>query len=160
MRHMILSFLAIPTALVAMVAISFGADNTIGTWKYNPAKSKAAPGVAAITNLTVTRESTPGGVKITAKGERADGSKIDNVTDAKYDGKPVSVTGEGLPWDTTALKQVNADTVTEERSKQGGKYHSTVRTVVSKDGKMITSTTRGTDADGKAYTAVAVFDKQ
>src|SRR6202035_5524076 len=120
MRQMILRFLAVPTVLVAMAAIALGADNTLGTWKYNPAKSKAAPGVPAITNLTVTRESTSGGVKITAKGERADGSKIDNVTDAKYDGKPVSVTGGGgVPWDTTALKQVNADTVTEERSKQG-----------------------------------------
>jgi hypothetical protein len=78
---------------------------------------EAAPGVSAITNLTVTRESTPGGVKITAKGERADGSKIDTVTDAKYDGKPVSVTGEGLPCDIAALKQVNDNTITEERSK-------------------------------------------
>ena len=160
MRHMILSFLAIPTVLVAMVAISFGADNTIGTWKYNSAKSKGVPGVPAITNLTVTREATPGGVKITAKGERADGSKIDNVTDAKYDGKPVSVTGEGLPWDTIALEQVSDNTITEVRSKQGGKYHSTVRTVVSTTGKVMTSTARGTDADGKPFTTVGVFDKQ
>jgi hypothetical protein len=115
MRQMILRFLAVPTVLVAMAAITLGADNTLGTWKYNPAKSKVAPGVPAITNLTVTRESTPGGVRITAKGERADGSKIDAVTDAKYDGKPVSVTGTGLP-DTSAIKQINADTVTEERS--------------------------------------------
>jgi hypothetical protein len=160
MRQMILRFLAVPTVLVAMASVALGADNTLGTWKYNPAKSKAAPGVPAITNLTVTRESTPGGVKITAKGERADGSKIDTVTDAKYDGKPVSVVGTGLPWDTTAIKQINADTVTEERSKQGGKYHSIARTVVSKDGKMMTSTNRGTDADGKPFTAVAVFEKQ
>jgi hypothetical protein len=82
------------------------------------------------------------------------------MTEAMYDGKPVSVTGEGLPWDTTALKQVNDNTITEERSKQGGKYHSTVRTVVSKDGKTMTSTTKGTDADGKAFTAVAVLEKQ
>jgi hypothetical protein len=160
MRQMILRFLAVPTVLAAMAAITLGADNTPGTWKYNPAKSKAAPGVPAITNLTVTRESTPGGVRITAKGERADGSKIDNVTDAKYDGKPVSVTGTGVMWDRTAIKQVNADTVNEERSKQGGKYHSTVRTVVSKDGKTMTANTKGTDAEGKAFTARAVFEKQ
>ena len=141
-----------------MAVTALAADNTLGTWKYNPAKSKAASGVPAITSLTVTRESTPGGVKIIpAKGERADGSKIEN---AKYDGKSVSVTGGGLPWDTIALKQVNADTVTEERSKQGGKYHSTVRTVVSKDGKTMTANTKGTDADGKPFTALGVFEKQ
>jgi hypothetical protein len=160
MRQMILRFLAVPTVLVAMATIALGADNTIGTWKYNPAKSKVAPGVPAITNMTATRESTPGGVKITMKGERVDGSKIDNVTDAKYDGKPVSVAGPGLRWDTAAIKQINADTFTEERSKQGGKFHSTVRTVVSKDGKIMTSTTKGSDENGKAFTAVAVFDKQ
>jgi|SRR5580693_10314836 hypothetical protein len=160
MRKMILRFLAISTVLVAIATIALGADNTLGTWKYNAAKSKAAPGVPAITDLNVTRESTPGGVKVTVKGERTDGSKIDTVTDAKYDGKAVPVTGTGLVWDTTAIKQVNADTITEERSKQGGKYHSTVRTVVSKDGKMMTATTKGTDADGKPFTAVAVFEKQ
>lgn len=68
MRQMILRFLAVLTVLAAMASVALGADNTPGMWKYNPAKSKAAPGVAAITNLTVTRESTPGGVKITAKG--------------------------------------------------------------------------------------------
>ena len=160
MRQMILRFLAVLTVLVAMASVALGADNTPGTWKYDPAKSKAAPGVAAITNLIVTRESTPGGVKITVKGERADWSKIDNATDAKYDGKPVSVTGTGVMWDRTALKQVNADTVTEERLKPGGKYHSTVHTVVSKDGKTMTANTKGTDANGKAFTARAVFERQ
>ena len=160
MKKMILNLLAVLIALVATAAVVLGADNTLGTWKYNTAKSKRAPGVAAIKELIITREANDGGVKITAKGERADGSKIDTVTDAKYDGKPVTVTGSGLTWDTVALKQINANTFTEERSKQGGKYHSNVRTVVSKDGKTMTGTSKGTGADGKAFTSVAVFDKQ
>jgi len=146
--------------VLAMAAIAFGADNTLGTWKYNTAKSKPAAGLSPITNLTVTRESAGDGVKVTAKGERADGSKIDTVTTAKYDGKEVTVTGTGLTWDTTAIKQVNANTYTEERSKKGGKYHSSVRTVVSADGKTMTSTSKGTDASGKEFTGLAVFDKQ
>ena len=79
--------------LVAAAAIVLAADDTLGTWKYNTAKSKGAPGVSPISSLIVTREGIDGGVKITAKGERADGSKIDTVTNAKYDGKPVTVTG-------------------------------------------------------------------
>ncbi len=43
MRQIILRFLAVPTVLVAMAAVALGADNTPGTWKYNPVKSKAAP---------------------------------------------------------------------------------------------------------------------
>ena len=143
-----------------MAAIAFGADNTIGTWKRDTAKSKTAAGVSPITNLTVTREAADGGVKVSAKGERADGSKIDTIAIVKYDGKEVAVTGTGLTFDTTAIKQVNANTITEERLKKGGKYHSTVRTVVSADGKTMTSTTKGTGADGKAFTSVSVFDKQ
>jgi len=50
------------------------------------------------------------------------------------------------------VKQVDADTFTGERSKKGGKYHATVRTVVSRDGKTMTRTVKGTGADGKAST--------
>ena len=147
-------------AVFAVVTIASGADNTLGAWKYNTGESKPAPGLSPIANLTVTREAADGGAKITAKGERADGSKIDTVTNAKYDGKEVAVTGMGLTWDTTAIKQVNANTLTEERSKKGGKYHATVRTVVSDDGKTMTATSKGTGPDGKAFTTVTVFDKQ
>jgi hypothetical protein len=147
-------------AVMATVTMALAADNTLGTWKYNTAKSKGAPGVSPISNLTVTREAMDGGVKITAKGERADGSKIDSVTNAKYDGKAVTVSGEGLTWDTVAITRVNDNTLTEERSKKAGKYHTTVRTVVSADGKTLTTTTKGTGADGKPVSAMAVFDKQ
>lgn len=147
-------------AVLAMAAIALGADHTLGSWKRNPGKSTSAPGASPITNLTVTREAADGGVKVSTKGERADGSKIDTSYTAKYDGKAVAVTGTGVTWDTVALKQVNANTITEERTKKGGKYHASVRTVVSADGKTMTSTSKGTDADGKAFTIVAFFDKQ
>jgi len=147
-------------AVFAMAVTAMAADNTLGTWKYNTAKSKPAAGVSPIESLTVTREATNGTVTISAKGERKDGSKIDTVTTTKYDGAASSVTGTGLAWDSTTIKQINANTLSEERSKQGGKYHSTVRTVVSKDGKTMTGSTKGTDAEGKPFTSVAVFDKQ
>lgn len=152
--------LGITFAVLAMAAIAFGADNTLGTWNYNAAKSKPNPAVSPIKMLTVPREAADGGVKQTAKGERADGSKIDTGYTAKYDGKEVAVMGTGLTYDTTAIKQVNANTHTEERSKKGGKYHASVRTVVSKDGKTMTATQKGTDADGEAFTVLMVFEKQ
>src|SRR3984893_4891011 len=99
--------LSITFAMLAMANIVLGADNTLGSWKYNAAKSKPAAGLSPIKDLTVVRESTDGGVKISAKGERMDGSKIDTMTTAKYDGKEVEVMGTGLTWDTTAVKQVN-----------------------------------------------------
>jgi hypothetical protein len=146
--------------VLAMATIALGADNTLGTWKRDTGKSKPAPGTSPITSLTVTREAADGGVKVSTKGERADGSKIDTSYTAKYDGKAVAVTGTGLTWDTVALKQVNANTITEERTKKGGKYHASVQSVVSASGKTMTSNSKGTDADGKAFTAISIFDKQ
>jgi hypothetical protein len=147
-------------AVLAMAAIALGADNTLGTWKYNTAKSKPAPGTSPIKNLTLVREAAGGGVKQTAKGERADGTKIDDTYSAKYDGQEVMLSGTGVAWDMTGIKQADANTITEERSKMGGKYKSTARTVISADGKTMTTTSKGTGADGKAFSSVAVFDKQ
>jgi hypothetical protein len=152
--------LRITFAVLAMAAIALGADNTLGTWKYNAAKSKPAPGVSPLKSLTLMREAAGGGVKQTAKGERADGTKIDDSYTAKYDGEEVMLSGTGIAWDMTGAKQVNANTVTEERSKMGGKYKATARTVISADGKTMTTTTKGTGADGKPFSSVTVFDKQ
>jgi hypothetical protein len=143
-----------------MAVTAMAADNTLGTWKYNPAKSKQATGASPIASLTVTREATNGTVKISAKGERKDGSKIETVTTTKYDGAAANVAGTGLTWDSTTIKQINENTLVEERSKEGGKYRSTVHTVVSKDGKTMTSSAQGTDPEGKPFTSVAVFNKQ
>ena len=152
--------LTLTFAVVAAATMALAADNTLGTWKRNNAKSKGAPRVSPITNEIVTREAADGGAKITVKGERADGSKIDYVFNAKYDGTPVMVMGTGPAYDTVAIKQVNANTLTDTRTKKGTKYHVTARTVVSADGKTLTTTTKGTNADGKPITATAVFDKQ
>jgi hypothetical protein len=147
-------------ALLALANLALAADNTLGTWKYNTTKSKQTSGMSPIKELTVTREAAGNGVKVSAKGEREDGSKIDTTTTLKYDGTDAEVTGSGLTWDTASAKQVNPNTLTETRTKKGGKYHSTVRTSVSKDGKTMTSSAKGTGVDGKPFTAVAVFDKQ
>lgn len=150
--------LAFALAAIAMTALA--ADNTLGTWKYNTAKSKPAQGNSPITNAMETREASNGGARGTVKGERADGTKIDAMIDGKYDGKPVMVMGTGLAFDTVTVKQINANTIAEERSKQGTKYHASVRIVVSADGKTLTATTKGTNADGKPITATVVWDKQ
>ena len=67
-------------ALFALANVGLAADNTLGTWKYNTAKSKPASGMSRIKDLTVTREAAGDAVKVSAKGEREDGSKIDSTT--------------------------------------------------------------------------------
>jgi len=146
-------------ALAITTVAALAADNTIGTWKLDVAKSKYTPAPMPIKSLTVTREAADGGVKQTTKGERADGTAINASYTAKYDGKDVQVSGNSQ-YDTIAIKQLNANTLTDDRKKTGGPYKATGRTVVSNGGKTMTTTTKGTNADGKEFTQVLVFDKQ
>jgi len=95
--------LRIAFAMAAFGALAFCADNTLGTWKLNPEKSKPPAGQSRITSSTVVREASGDGVKVTIQGEREDKSKIDVSYTAKYDGKEVMVSGSGLPYDTIAM---------------------------------------------------------
>jgi hypothetical protein len=149
--------------LVIGVAITtigmFGADNSIGTWKRNVAKSVTTPpGTNPMKILTLTNAAFDGWIKVVATGERQDGSPLHGSCSLKYDGKEYAVTGEA--WDTISMKQIDANTFTFERKKTGGKYHATGRTVISKDGKTMTTTVKGTDAEGQPTSGKYVYDKQ
>jgi hypothetical protein len=148
------TFLVLAITTIAALA----ADNTLGTWKLNLEKSKYSPAPMPLKSLNVTREASDGGVKATVTGEQTSGP-INGSYTAKYDGKDVPVSGN-LPYDTVSLKQVNANTTTDARKKTGGPYHATSRTVVSSDGKTMTTTTKGVNGQGKNMTSTFVFDKQ
>jgi hypothetical protein len=149
------TFLGLTIATIAAV----GADNSLGTWKLNPDKSKYTPAPMPVKSLTTTREAADGGVKVTTTGEQANGTAINANYTAKYDGKETPVTGNA-PYDTIAIKQVNANTFTDERKKTGGSYKAAGRTVISSGGKVMTTTSKGTNADGKEFTSTFVYDKQ
>lgn len=152
--------LALIVSAIASATAAFGADNSLGTWKVNVDKSKYTPGAIPVKSITSVRESAPDGVKVTNTGERADGTAINVTYTAKYDGSPTSVSGQGSPYDTVSIKQENANTFTWDAKKSDGKYHSHGRLVVSGDGKTMTLSAKGTDADGKPMTVTLVYDKQ
>ena len=152
----------IATKLFVISAIAavgvFAADNSLGTWKLNMEKSKFDPPPGPVKSLTTTREASDGGVKVTTTGERADGTPINASYTAKYDGSESPVTG--APYDTIAIKQVNANTFTASMKKKDDKYKATARMVISKDGKTMTTTVKGTNSEGKPMDNVMVYDKQ
>jgi len=80
---------------------------------------------------------------------------------ADYDGKHDSVSGTGVPSaaDTVALKRINPRT-SESTWKKAGEVVRTARSVVSKDGKVMTLTAKATNANGQPASNVLVFDKQ
>jgi hypothetical protein len=69
-------------------------------------------------------------VKVTVTCESPDGTAINASYRAKYDGREAQVTGNA-PYDTIAIKQVNASTLPDERRKAGAPHHATGETVIS-----------------------------
>ncbi len=144
-------------ASVLIVAVSAQASPEIGTWKLNVAKSKFSPGPAP-KSQTVTFTAAGQGVKVTTEGVGADGSKTAQSYTANYDGKDVPLTGSATT-DTVSLKRISATTV-ERTDKKAGKIGQTITRVMSADGKTLTITTKGTNAQGQAVNNVGVYEKQ
>ena len=159
MRMRRLTLLAITVAVSALVLgkIAHAADNQVGNWKLNVAKSKYNPGPAPKEG-TLTIESEPDGLKFTIDGTDAEGKTVHFEMSPKYDGKDYPMPGNP-DADMISMKKINDNTV-ETVSKKGGKPVLTVRSVVSKDGKTRTSTWKGTNAKGEKVNNKIVYDKQ
>ena len=131
-----------------------------GTWKLNIAKSKYV-NAQAVKNEMRTVEPQGAGAKISFEGVAGDGSRIAWSYTTNYDGKDSATSGAGVPMaaDTIASKSVNANTVSST-FKKAGKVVRTSTTVVSKDGKVTTITSKWTNEQGQPASQTTVFDKQ
>ena len=68
--------------LAILTSVAFAADNSLGTWKLDMAKSKFSP-AAPVKSLSSVREAADGGLKVTTTGEQADGTTINASYTAK-----------------------------------------------------------------------------
>jgi hypothetical protein len=132
----------------------------VGTWKLNLDKSKYPAGRAP---KSLTRTVSADGDNLTYKfdGVGPDGAALSYGFTCKLDGKDVEVTGAGAPYgaDHIAIKQVNSH-MTSATLKKGDKIVGTSSATVSHDGKMVTLTSEGSDANGKPTKSVSIYDKQ
>jgi hypothetical protein len=133
-------------------------DPRVGTWMLNLAKSKYSPGPAP-QSQTLTVEAVGNGEKVTSEVVAADGKRTTTTYTANFDGKDYPLTGSALGADKVSLKRINART-TERTDKKDGKVMVHITRVVSPDGKMMTATVKGTNAEGQAVNNVVVFEKQ
>ena len=152
-----------PKAFVAALALCLVtagvcvAQNAhMGTWKLNEAKSKIP--AAANKNHTVVYEAAGDSIKVIVDGTDAAGNATHNEWTGKFDGTDYPVTGEPTS-DTRAYRRVGARTLAMT-IKKDGKVTVTGRIIVTANGKSRTVTTSGTDAQGKKFRTVAVYDKQ
>jgi hypothetical protein len=155
-------------AIFAVAVVCFAlagsmlAQNTafVGTWKLNLEKSKYPAGMAP-KSQTRTVSADGNNVIYKFEGQGADGTAFSYGFTSKWDGKDAEVTGTGSPSgaDHIAIKQVDSHTLSATL-KKGEKTIGTSSATVSQDGKMLTLTTKATDANGKPVKTVSVYDKQ
>lgn len=149
--------------LISMFVFSafiFAANNPfLGTWKLNAAKSKGTPGTMNKEGTQVF-EAEGDQVKRTFDAVDADGQRIHMSGTIPWDGKEHKVDSpNGLPPAMVAVKKIDERTI-EVTVKANGKIVVSGRSVVSKDGKTMTSSFKGQDPKGRNFNNVEVMEKQ
>jgi hypothetical protein len=132
-------------------------DPVIGTWTLNVAKSTFTPG-PAFKSGTVTFKAAGQSLHVVADIVDGAGAKSHADYTAAYDGKDHPIKGLDTV-DTVTLKKIDANT-SERTDKKAGKVVQTYLRKVADDGKTMTVTQKGTDATGKPFTNVMLFEKK
>ena len=127
-----------------------------GTWKLDSAKTKYTTGTPP-KDVTLTIEEQGDMMQVTASGTNSDGSPISVKYVIPASGGVAKVQ-EG-PYEGITSKRIS-DTVRHNTYTKDGKQVSTRHLVVSKDGKTLRSTVKGTNVLGQAVSGTDVFEKQ
>jgi hypothetical protein len=156
-KNLLVVSLAAFCAIVLSSSVGLAAENWLGTWKLNVAKSKYSPGPGP-KSLTIKLEATADGIKLTSDGVNSEGKATHGEYVSKFDGKDVP--WEGNPdADTASAKKID-DNSYENIWKKEGKKTISAKVVVSKDGKTINTTQTGTDSKGRTVNNTLVWDRQ
>jgi hypothetical protein len=152
--------LVLALCIVAVGSIASAQDEPrVGTWELNLAKSTFSPGPAPRSQTLTFHASGPQWVAL-LQGIDASGRPINpdmNNLAITFDGRDHPTKTEN--YDTTAWKRTNATTY-EVIRKKAGKIVLTSTNVVSNDGRTMTITTKGVNADGQSVNNVRVYDKK
>jgi hypothetical protein len=141
-------------ALLGALTISAQATDQspfVGTWKLNVAKSKFNPG-PPMKSQTVTIGQDG---KISIEGVASDGTTTENWSYMYSDNQETPITG----MDNSSVVEKRNGNVVEHKWKLNGAQY-TGKGVISKNGKVMTYTMDGTDAQGRHEHNVMVYDKQ
>ena len=142
--------------VASMVVVGAQAKNPhVGTWKLNVAKSTSSGPVAKSRLLTISEAGKALMIKV---DEVAGDGSASNWSFTTEEGKEVPVTG--TPRMDTAVSTLKGSSARHTVYKKGGKTVLEVDSVVSADGKTMTTTAKGLDAAGKPMTSKSVYEKQ
>jgi hypothetical protein len=143
-----------PPVLAQMNPLAFG------TWTLNLAKSVYTLGPPPKAQTQVYQPSGTG-VSVSVETITGDGGRIAYGYTANVDGRPYPIEGALTPngAGTVALATIDAFT-TEAILRLADEVVLTIRIQVSRDGRVLTLTSKGTNRNEQPTHSVAVFDKQ
>ncbi len=150
-----------PLCLVAVLAPVMSAQHEawVGRWELNLAKSTFSPGPPP-KRQTLTFQAVGPQWMALLQGIDASGNPINpdmNNLMITFDGRDHPT--PTADYETTAWKRIDANRY-EGIRKKAGKVVLTVTNVLSNDGKTMTLTTTGQNANGQTVSNVTVYDKQ
>jgi hypothetical protein len=144
--------------LAAATSVALAEDPLFGTWQLNLEKSKFSPGPAPKTMTRTYAESAQGTITLTTNATSVDGKTGTATYTYKNDGKPYPVSGSA-DADMAAVTRVDALTANFKQMRAGATIATGVRTL-SKDGKTLTVSQKGTHASGAPFDDVMVYDRE
>jgi hypothetical protein len=142
---------------LGLVGSLLAADPFVGTFKLNLAESKWPSSPPK--ELTFVVASQGGDYLVTGTGTEADGKPISLKFTYPKKGGPVAYTEGGPPSGTSVTSKKTDDYTLDFTTTLDGKVVEILHCVVTKDGKTITNTGKGTDAQGNPD-RVEVYHRQ
>jgi hypothetical protein len=146
--------------VLAVATAAMAEDPWVGTWKLNPAKSKAPGGRLPHPSSTNIIEIQGDTMHLISNQTDSTG-KLEHVEyTAKLDGKeyPVTATPPGPQPYTISLKRINSRT--REFVEVIGTFTIRGQDVLSEDGKSFSRIVNSKDAEGNDTSIIQVFEKQ
>ena len=146
--------------LAALATAAVAADPWVGTWKLNPAKSKAPGGRLPHPSSTNIIDFQGEKMHLISEQTSATGEKERVEYTAALDGKeyPVKSTPPGPQPYTISLKRI--DSRTREFVEIIGTFTIKGRDVLSEDGKSFSRIVNSKDAEGNDTSIIQFFEKQ
>ena len=149
---------AIALLLIAFCYPVSAADQFVGTYKLNPAKSATSGGQVPM-DLTLTISEAGSNLLITTFAKAADGTRIpsDVLTVPKAGGTVKAP--QGASYDSTKVSRRDANTI-DMVATLNGKERTRVKFALSRDGKTLTRSFTSTNAKGQPVNGTSVLERE
>jgi hypothetical protein len=158
MCSLIVAALLISLVLPASATTPAGSNDPFaGTWNLNTQKSRYARG-ACPKRMVIVMETAGEGIRYRSETTYANGNTARAEYTADFSGKEAIVVGSAGLLLPVSLKRLDAYTVVAKYTR-GLQVVATSKRVVSRDGRLMSTTTISPDKYGKKVTSVGVYEK-